>query len=285
MAIKKYQPDYIIPFLDAMVYETFLAAIGIKAMKIATVRNIPTDNGKIRNLLTHIAFAKSDAIWLQTEEQKKYLSLKMQKKTFVVPNPITDNLIESHTYKNEKKIIITCGRLDKQKNHDLLIEAMEQVHAQQPELILKIYGEGRERTNLENKIESISAQKYIQLMGRTENIKEVLRETDLFVLSSDYEGLPNALMEAMAMGVPCISTKCPTGPKELLGEDERGLLVPIKDGKALADAIIRLCNEPDKAKEYGKKAQKYIEMEYRIEKIMSKLISNINLEGKYGEIK
>ena len=135
-------------------------------------------------------------------------------------------------------MIVTCGRLTEQKNHKLLIDAFAEVQKIHPYTTLKIYGEGSLREKLQNQIDSLNLNEKVFLMGATNDVAKALQTADLFVLSSDYEGMPNALMEAMAAGVPCISTDCPCGgPRELFGEDASDKLVPCNDSAQLAKAI------------------------------------------------
>lgn len=280
--LKQYKPDYVIPFLSAMVYESFLATIGFNTTLIATIRNKPQPNSKIKDILSKIAFEGCSAIWLQTEKQRSYINKSMENKAFVISNPVSDELLlkgEKHIYRNSIKTVITCGRLCEQKNHLLLIEAMSIVHRQYPNIVLKIWGEGTVdyKKMLQKNINDINANDYILLMGRTNNIVEALDEADLFVLSSDYEGLPNALMEAMAVGIPCISTNCPTGPQDLLGDNERGIIVPMKESESLANAIIQMCTNTQNAKEYGRKGHKYILEKFNLECITKSLIKYCKL--------
>lgn len=137
--------------------------------------------------------------------------------------------------------IVTCGRLTEQKNHRLLIDAFAEVQKIYPFATLKIYGEGVLREKLQNQIDSLNLNEKVFLMGATNDVAKALQTADLFVLSSDYEGMPNALMEAMAAGVPCISTDCPCGgPRELFGEDASDKLVPCNDSAQLAEAICKV---------------------------------------------
>ena len=168
--------------------------------------------------------------------------------------------------------IVTAGRLSEQKNHKILLDAMILVHYRHPECTLKIYGEGNKRTELESYVLERHANKFIQIMPRSNNLVDVYKSADLFVLSSNYEGMPNALMEAMASGIPCISTNCPTGPKELLGENERGLLVPMNDAVSLSEAIIRMLENPKKAYQYGLYAHNYIKENFTPKKIAVQLM-------------
>ena len=142
----------------------------------------------------------------------------------------------------------------------LLLEAFAEAHKTHPEYILKIYGEGVLRGALENKISEFNLEESAFLMGEKDNIKDEIYKEGIFVLSSDYEGMPNALMEAMALGIPCISTDCPCGgPKYLIKNKKNGILVDINDKNQLKEAMIYLIENKDIAKEIGSCANKICE--------------------------
>lgn len=173
----------------------------------------------------------------QTSDAQKWFPERLQKKSRIIYNAVKEEFyqVERTPVRGE---IVTCGRLTEQKNHRLLIDAFAEVQKIYPFATLKIYGEGVLREKLQNQIDSLNLNEKVFLMGATNDVAKALQTADLFVLSSDYEGMPNALMEAMAAGVPCISTDCPCGgPRELFGEDASDKLVPCNDSAQLAEAI------------------------------------------------
>ena len=136
-----------------------------------------------------------------------------------------------------------------------MIEAFAEVHQRHPEYRLVIYGEGPERKLLEELVKRLGLQELCQLPGATNEVLEKIYSVSLFVLPSDFEGMPNALMEAMSLGLPCISTDCPCGgPRELIRDGENGLLVPVGDKAALVTAMEKLINDRDMALRMSKKA-------------------------------
>lgn len=274
--LEKFQPDCCIPFLKDMVIETYLASKN-RWPVIATVRNKPIENNVFAVWVRNFFYGKCEAIFMQNESQKKYFNKKIIKKTFIVPNAVGEDLYKygkKRAYNKTIKKIITCGRLDKQKNQLMLIKAMLIVHRENPDVCLYIYGNGSLYQELQEKIKQYDASEYIKLCGWCQNINMVYNSSDLFVFSSNYEGMPNALMEAMASGLPCISTKCPTGPSELLGLNERGILIPINDSQAMANAIIYMIDNPKKAAKWGRMAHKYIEENFSSEIITKRLLDN-----------
>lgn len=134
-------------------------------------------------------------------------------------------------------LLVAVGRLDPQKNLPLLFRAIARVVQEQP-VMLYVLGEGRERPHLEALIQSLGLQAYIHLLGFQHNPYAYLKQADLFVLSSDYEGMANVLVEALAVGAPVVATDCPYGPREVLADGRYGRLVPPGDEIALAQAIL-----------------------------------------------
>ena len=142
----------------------------------------------------------------------------------------------------------------------MLIEAFMLVHEKHPDYVLEIYGgDSHDGTKelLEESIATHKADEFIKLMGASDSLERNLTDASVFAFSSDWEGLPNALMEAMALGLPVVATDCPCGgPKTLIEDGENGLLVPIKDPEALAAGINRLIEDPELAEKLGDNARK-----------------------------
>ncbi len=146
-------------------------------------------------------------------------------------------------FEGRQPIIIGIGRLTEQKNFDLLIKAFGDVcrHSQAKLVIL---GEGKLRSELEKIITGLGLDEHVALMGRQPNPYKYLARSTVFVLSSVGEALPTVLLEAMALGVPIVSTRCPSGPEELLEGGRCGVLVPVGDCSALSAGVIRLLDDP-----------------------------------------
>ena len=167
-----------------------------------------------------------------------------KEKIRIIPNAIPPLSFEIEPYKSRdvKRGKISCtGRLHiKQKRQDVLIAAMAIVHEKQPHAVLSIYGEGPDRQVLEKQIADLDASKYVILEGFSKNVSRDIYDSELFVLSSDYEGLPNSLIEAMQLELPCVSTDCLPGGARYLLEDGAGVLVQRDNPSLLADAICKL---------------------------------------------
>ena len=275
--IQKIDPDIVLAFLDGIIEPTFLSCLALRKKFVPSVRIAPQIGPKWRRMIRDFIIACSTACFVQNEEQKSYFSKKIQRKTFVVPNPISDGFIaEPRVYNSQAKIIVNAGRLHKQKNQKMLILAMEQMQAKYPELVLKIYGEGAEQDALNQLIRSHGLEGVVQLCGRSENMRAVYAEADVFVLSSDFEGMPNALMEAMAMGLPCISTNCPTGPKDLIEDMKNGMLIPVGATEQLVQRLKQLCEDAELRRTLGERARQDIQQKYKTEIIARQLYEKIS---------
>ena len=192
-----------------------------------------------------------------------------------IPNPcsLDGQKIQKRPNSSDKKCILAVGRLHIEKGFDLLLEAWQLLEAKHPRWTLRIIGEGDERAALEAQKASLSLQ-HVSLPGRSADITKEYTAADCYVLSSRYEGLPLALMEAMWCGVPCVAFDCPRGAKALLGED-RGWLVPNGNIEALAQQIGYTLSHREEAQERADKAQRFVWTHYSEERIMPQWIEVI----------
>lgn len=237
LLVKKIKPDIIISFLPEPSYRIlFLKIFNPNIKVIVSVRNDPkVEYSSIKNrMIMKLLYPLADGFVFQTQEAKEYFSKKIQDKSVIIPNPINEEFIcEPYTGKREK-IIVTVGRLEEQKNHKMLIEAFSKLPEEFKEYKLIIYGEGSLRNKLEEQINELNLKDRVLLPGQVDNVKEKIYKASLFVLSSKYEGMPNALMEAMALGIPCVATDCPCGgPRFLIKNKENGYLIAINDTENL----------------------------------------------------
>lgn len=236
---KKEKPDVLISFMAEPNFRAILATRGLPVKTLISVRNDPNKEyaGKMGRIVGKALLPVADGCVFQTEDAQKWFPKRLQKKSRIIYNAVRADFyqIERTPVRGE---IITCGRLVEQKNHAMLIAAFAEVVQEYPFATLKIYGEGQLHNTLQSQIERLGLTEKAFLMGATNDVGKALKTADLFVLSSDYEGMPNALMEAMAAGVPCISTDCPCGgPKELFGEAGAAKLVPCGDAERMKQAI------------------------------------------------
>ena len=159
-------------------------------------------------------------------------------------NAINKEFITAEYSGPRNKQIVSSGRLTEQKNHALLIKAFAGITAKYPAYKLVIYGDGPLRKDLELLASNLGIADKVSFPGYTTEIRKKIERSSLFVLSSDFEGMPNALMEAMALGVPCISTDCKGGgARFLIKNGTNGLLTPIGDVEALQTAMEKILSD------------------------------------------
>lgn len=215
---------------------------------VISERNDPEHSGiGIAGIFSHWLMRFANGFVFQTEDALNfYKNICKDKVVNVIPNPlILSNLPEVYTGERTETIV-SVGRLHPQKNQKMLLEAFSRLATDYPLLRLCIYGEGPMRPELEQMVRYLNLKDKVVLPGNTENVAECIKDARLFVMTSDYEGMPNALMEAMAVGLPCISTDCPCGgPRTLIVNGRNGILVPVGDIKKLEENIRILLDDDD----------------------------------------
>lgn len=255
--VKQEKPDVLLSFMRQPNYRAVLAGLGLKTKTLISVRCDPKVEyrGKVGHFLGKHLLPLADGCIFQTEDAKLWFPEKLQNKSRVIANAVKPEFY-GIAPKPVPGRFVTCGRLAKQKNHILLIDAFSDAARDFSEAELLIYGDGVLREELEARIAAKGMQGQIKLMGQTTDVAGVLQEAGCFVLSSDFEGMPNALMEAMAAGVACISTDCPCGGPAMLIEDQKsGILTPVGDQAALTAAIRRVLENQGQTALLGQEAR------------------------------
>ena len=258
--IKKYRPRAIISFMAEPNFRSVLASAFLPVKTIVSVRNDPEREyaGRLGRLVGKLLLPLADGCVFQTEQAAAWFPKRLQKRATVIMNQVDGAFFVRGEAKPEG-YVMTAGRLTAQKNQAMLIRAFASI-AGKVEQELRIYGEGELRKELEELIASLGMEKRIKLMGASDNMPKVLAGAGLFVLPSDYEGMPNALLEAMASGLCCIATACPCGgPEAVIEEGANGRLVPVGDERALRDAMLELLRDEDKRSKMGAKARRRAE--------------------------
>lgn len=258
--LKKDKPDVVIAFEYFINMDVIIATRGLKLKVIVSERNDPAQqkDRKLVNFLRDYLYRKADALVCQTPDAKAYFSEKVQRHAVIIPNPVKSGLPQ-WSGEDSKKIINFC-RLEKQKNLPLLINAFERIYAADNGLELYIYGDGKEKESLQKFIDSKGLEKAVHLCAAVNNIHEIAAGCRLFVSSSDYEGLSNSMLEAMAMGMPVICTDCPCGGARMVIENGvNGILVPVGDETALVNAMQSVLSDKIFAKKIADKAKQISE--------------------------
>ncbi len=258
--IKQYNPDVLISFEYYVNLVTIVASLGFGKKIIVSERNNPAviGAGTIKTPLRNFLYRFCDTLVCQTPEAKAFFPKNIQDKTVIIPNPISPHLPEPYNGPR-KPVVVTFCRLHKQKNLPLLIEAFEKFHQQFPQYTLEIYGDGPEKEHLQAQIHALNAKEYIRLYPARADVHAPILQSAMFVSSSDFEGLSNSMLEAMAIGLPTICTDCTGGGARMMIQDGyNGLLVPCKDAPALAKAMAKLAHNPEFARQLGKKSAELV---------------------------
>lgn len=260
--IKKLNPDVIISFMWDINVFTLLACLGLHKRVIISERAHPKDgiNNKLRKACRELGqryiYLLADRIILQTEQVRKYYRLAIQRKCIVIPNPISPNLPEIWDYEREKKVV-AAGRFTPQKNFQMLIRAFAAFHEKHPEYELVIYGEGSLRAEYTKLIEELGINDFVSLPGYILDVSEKMCMAAIYVSTSDFEGISNSMLEALAMGIPSICTDCPVGGAAMAIENGvNGILIPIGAEERLSEALTNIANNRDYAMELSRNAIK-----------------------------
>lgn len=271
---KERRPDLVISFIRNV--NTILAAKTVNIPVIVSERNNPIfdPNSKVWRIARHISYPFADGIVFQTTGAKNYFNKFIQKKSIIINNPLSDNIEIKHNKYSSKKII-SVGRLTSQKDQEMLIKAFNIFKKNNKGYKLIIYGEGPLRENLQKQIDNLNLSNDIEMPGSTKNIYKKMEEADLFILSSKYEGYPNALIEAMATGLPVISTRCKFGPEDIIINNINGILVDVGDYIDLSEQMERIIKNDNFKYSLGKNAIK-IREKLNVNKIVNEWIDFIN---------
>lgn len=254
---KQKKADLMISFIEEANSRALLATRGLKTKNLISVRVDPKYllKKRINRVQINLLYPMADGIVLQTEDARQAMPAKLHKKSRVIINPVSDAFLGVQGTPCLEKRVVSCGRLTGQKRFDLLIDAFDRVCDEFPQYTLEIYGIGTLKERLQNRIDALGRQERIRLMGRCEDMPNAIKNSSLFVLSSDFEGLPNVLMEAMTLSLPVVSTDCGGGgARALIDHGENGLIVPCGNVDALADAIRQNLADPEGAKRRGEQA-------------------------------
>lgn len=259
--IKKGNFDLAIAFLLPSHFRLAIASIGTTTKTLFSHRGDPYQQSfsikeRIIGKLNDWAFESADKYVFQTDRAKAYYPRKVQNKSVVIANPIVPLQRTVEREGHVEKHIVSVSRLDiHQKRQDVLLKAFLKISDQYPDYTLDLYGDGEPED--ERILKELSkGNPQVRFLGKTTNVIEVEQNAIMFVLSSDYEGIPNALLEAMSLGVPCVSTDCsPGGAAMLIKSYDNGVLVDRGDVDALAAAMKWCLDNPEKREEIGAKGK------------------------------
>lgn len=258
-ALQNISPEVTVNFMPQSAYFCAFMPKSITGKVLYSERGNPASSiyDGIVGIIRKISIPRIDFFVFQINGSRNYYDDNVKKRSVIIPNPVSVCMEDASTIKSRSHRIVNIGRLDSQKNQELLINAFEIVLRKFPDCVLEIYGEGELKPKLEKQIQNMGLRNHVFLEGTYKDIHSRIMDAAVFCLSSDFEGMPNALMEAMALGIPCVSTDCePGGAKEIICDGVDGIIVPVKDKGSLADGIIALLSDPLKSEEFGREAKK-----------------------------
>lgn len=252
--VKKLRICMLVSFIGKANIRAILATRFTNTKCIVSVRSAPAreyPTGMMR-LLAKFLFRFAEGIVFQTEEAREFFAPAVRKKAVVLMSPLHPDFIRPRYEGKRRHEIVTVGRLHSVKNHEMLIRAFAALAADYPDYTLKLYGDGERKEKLTELIAGTGLNDRVILAGNCSHVADAVWDAEIFVLSSNVEGMPNALLEAMALGLACISTDCPCGgPRAVIRDGENGLLVPVGDTAALTQAIRRILDDPKLEEQLG----------------------------------
>ena len=257
--IAEIKPDCIVSLADARTSFMITAAnLGSPVPMIFSERHDPVHNpkSKAERLLRLICYRACDRVVFQTEGAKSFFSPAISRKGTIIPNPIKEAL--PAVWRGERKpVIATFCRLVPQKNLSMLLHAFHKLADEYPDLRLAIYGDGESKPALEREAEQLGILSRTEFHPHSLDVHSLVKDCAMFVSSSDYEGQSNSMLEAMAMGLPCVCTDCPCGgARAVIDNGVNGLLVPVGDADKLAKAMRYMLTHPEEAQRMGENAAK-----------------------------
>lgn len=303
--LQQERPSIVISFCVKANYRAMMATTGMKIPVIVSVRNDPKIDyvGKTRVVMNKLFLNRANGCVFQTQEAKEFFDEVLQQKSTIICNPVNEKFLRAKRREPQKKIVCV-GRLVAQKNQMLLVQAFERILEKYPDYHLYLYGDGSDDEckdellqYLEKKEisyvrqaqnssqdekqevvirETLKLKDYVHFMGLSSTLEKDMADAAVFVLPSNYEGMPNALMEAMALGLPVISTDCPCGGSRYWIEPGKtGQLVPVKNVNSMAQAMEYYIRDPKDAECMGAQAKERLK-EATMEKVFEQWNSYIS---------
>jgi GalNAc-alpha-(1->4)-GalNAc-alpha-(1->3)-diNAcBac-PP-undecaprenol alpha-1,4-N-acetyl-D-galactosaminyltransferase len=251
--VQEIKPDTVVSFFGRINAITLFSCIGLRQRIVVSERSNPRldTRGKLGRMACRLAYLLPCNIVFQTKYQRNYFGRMYARKSMIIPNPVAN--IEKKNIPTEHSFIM-AGRLVESKNYFLAIDAFLLFASSYPGYHLDIYGDGELKDQLMMYIIKHNAQGYIMLHPTTADIHDYFARAECFVLSSDYEGMSNSLLEAMTMGMACVSTAW-DGVDEVLRNGHDGLIIPVGDVKALAAAFAQIADDQELATKIRKNAR------------------------------
>jgi len=255
--IKKEQPDILLSFLEPYNLRVLISTMGLGIKTFVAERNDPHGVNKywIIDQFEKLVYRLADKILVQTETIKKFFDGALAERTTVIYNPVNlpKEMVGKALMVEKKRRIVSVARLTPQKNNDVLIKAFAKFSESHPNYTLTIYGIGELGEDLKKLAESLGVREKVSMPGASKTIHEDILDAEMMCLVSSREGMSNAMIESMCLGLPCICTKV-SGAIDLIKDGENGILVNIRDEEALYEQMCRVANDKEFAERIGMEA-------------------------------
>ena len=245
--VRQEQPDVVLAMPEKVNVWTVLTLLGTGVPVVVSERNDPHRHpeNRIKRLLRRLVYPFASGFIFQTPEAAAYFPKGIQERGVVLDNPLDKTRIPAPYTGARRTVVAAAGRLHPQKNFAMLIRAFARFYKTHHAYSLAIYGEGEQKQELLRLASRLGVAGAVELAGQSRTLLADINDCAMFVLSSDYEGMPNALIEAMACGLSCIAADCPIGGvRSLVSNGENGLLIPVGGEEALVEAMTRLADDP-----------------------------------------
>ncbi|MCR5672055.1 MAG: glycosyltransferase [Butyrivibrio sp.] len=257
---KELHPDLILSFIGKNNIMAISTAAGLGIPVVVSVRSNPDREYASLSMRTsmYATFGKAAGIVVQSKGAKERLPKFLQDKCMILQNSLNPSFIRPRYLGEREKKIVMVARLDENKNQAMVMEAFKDVRERGfKDYTLALYGDGPDRMKLQHLAVKLGIEKNVEFKGNVQHVAEHIEKASMFILASNQEGMPNSLIEALSLGLPCISTDCPCGgPRELINSGENGLLVPVGDKKKMTDAMLRILSDKDLSDRFSIEAVK-----------------------------
>lgn len=251
--IKQWKPDVVLSFLQSANAMAILAkTFGAKCRLVVSERCDPSERSRLNRWFERIFYRKADVVVCQSRKVIEFFPEKHRGNCVVIPNPIAADAIPPRYEGERRRTVVGVGRLDTQKNFKMLISAFEKLPEQFSDYTLEIYGGGWQEKELQAHIDALGLQERAFLMGVKKGVMHYISDVALYVMSSDFEGFPNALAEAMATGLPVISTDFSTGVAADIVGEKNGIVIPVGDEAALVDAMTKMLSDDSRLEDMSR---------------------------------
>lgn len=258
--IKHIKPDVVISFLNFPNLFNILATFFSNTITVISERGDPNRSVGAFDKFRHYFYSYTDGAVFQTNGARDYFSNRLINKSCVIPNPVIAQSNGDLVCERKNEIAFVARFEMVQKRQDLMLLAFRKVVDVYPEMELVFYGDGPDEELVRDMVEQLNLSNHVRFEGVVDRVTDKIRSSKMFVLTSDYEGIPNALIEAMSVGLPVISTDCsPGGARMLINDKENGCIVQKGDSDAIADAILYLIENNHIAEEYGRNAKEIVD--------------------------